>query len=55
MKKNIKDDEVRINRFLASCGIASRRAADQLILDGRVMVNGSVITKPGIMVSPSRD
>ena len=55
MKKNIKDDEVRINRFLASCGIASRRAADQLILDGRVMVNGTVITKPGIMVSPSRD
>jgi pseudouridine synthase len=55
MKNNSKDDEVRINRFLASCGIASRRAADQLILDGRVMVNGTVITKPGIMVSPSRD
>ena len=55
MKNSSKDDEVRINRFLASCGIASRRAADQLVLDGRVMVNGTVITTPGIMVNPSRD
>ena len=55
MKNSSKDDEVRINRFLASCGIASRRAADQLVLAGRVMVNGTVITTPGIMVNPSRD
>ncbi|MFZ4524398.1 MAG: pseudouridine synthase [Chlorobium sp.] len=55
MKKSNKDDEVRINRFLASCGIASRRAADQLVLGGRVMVNGVVVTTPGIKVSPSRD
>ena len=55
MKKSNKEDEVRINRFLASCGIASRRAADQLVMDGRVMVNGTVVTTPGIKVSPSRD
>ncbi len=55
MKNSSKEDEVRINRFLASCGIASRRAADQLVLAGRVMVNGTVITTPGIMVNPSRD
>jgi 23S rRNA pseudouridine2605 synthase/16S rRNA pseudouridine516 synthase len=55
MKNSSNNDEVRINRFLASCGIASRRAADQLVLDGRVMVNGTVITTPGIMINPSKD
>ena len=55
MKNSSKNDEVRINRFLASCGIASRRAADQLVIDGRVMVNGTVITTPGVMINPSRD
>ncbi len=55
MKNSSKSDDVRINRFLASCGIASRRAADQLVLDGRVMVNGTVITTPGIMINPSKD
>lgn len=46
---------VRINRFLASCGIASRRAADQLLAEGRVMINGSIVTTPGIRVNPDRD
>ena len=55
MKNSSKSDDVRINRFLASCGIASRRAADQLVLDGRVMVNGTVVTTPGIMINPSKD
>jgi pseudouridine synthase len=55
MKNSSNNDEVRINRFLASCGIASRRAADQLVLDGRVMVNGTVVTTPGIMINPSKD
>ena len=55
MKQSTVDDGVRINRFLASCGIASRRAADQLVLAGRVMVNGVVVTTPGIKVQPSRD
>ena len=52
---NNNDDGVRINRYLASCGIASRRAADQLVLAGRVMVNGKVVTTPGIKVDPAHD
>jgi len=56
MKNSSKEDvDIRINRYLALCGIASRRAADQLVLDGRVTVNGAVITQPGIKVNPSRD
>jgi len=33
---------VRINKFLASSGVASRRSCDQLILEGRVKVNGRI-------------
>lgn len=44
-------EQVRLNKFLASCGIASRRAADELIKKGRVKVNGKVITEPGISVT----
>jgi len=36
--------EVRINKFLASCGVASRRKAEQLVEQGRVTLNGTVVT-----------
>jgi len=35
-------EEIRLNRYLASCGIDSRRKCDQLILDGLVHVNGYI-------------
>lgn len=38
------DKGVRLNRFLASCGIASRRKSEALILEGRVEINGDIIT-----------
>ena len=43
--------KIRLNKFLASCGVDSRRAADQLIVEGRVEVNGQVVETPGIRVS----
>ncbi|NTU97918.1 MAG: rRNA pseudouridine synthase [Chlorobiaceae bacterium] len=55
MKKSNEEPGVRINRFIAMSGIASRRAADQLVTQGRVMVNGKVITTPGIRIDPVRD
>ncbi|WP_302014419.1 pseudouridine synthase [uncultured Akkermansia sp.] len=42
---------IRINKFLASCGIDSRRVADRLIAEGRVEVNGKVIDTPGMRVT----
>ncbi|MEM6325678.1 MAG: pseudouridine synthase [Bacteroidota bacterium] len=45
--------EVRLNRFLARAGVASRRAADTLIAEGRVRVNGDVVTAMGTKVKPS--
>ncbi len=41
---------VRLHKYLASCGVASRRKAEQLILDGRITVNGEIITTLGVKV-----
>ena len=46
-------DEVRLNRFLARAGVASRRAADALIAEGRVSVDGEVVTQMGVKVGPT--
>lgn len=42
---------MRLNRFLAACGVASRRKSDDLIRDGRVNVNGEVVTDFSTTVS----
>ena len=44
---------VRLQVFLAHCGVASRRASEKIITDGRVTVNGAVITELGTKVLPS--
>ena len=36
---------MRINKYIASCGVASRRKAEEIILDGRVTVNGNLVTE----------
>lgn len=51
----VEDGLVRINRFLASAGLASRRAAEELIEAGRVTVNGEVVTELGTRVDPAND
>lgn len=44
---------MRLNKFISSCGIASRRAADTLISDGRVTINNQVVQELGTQVSLS--
>lgn len=46
---------VRLQKFLAEAGLASRRAAEQLILEGRVSVNGTVVRELGTKVDPVAD
>lgn len=46
---------MRINKFISLCGIASRRAADTLIADGKVMVNGQVVKDLGTQVDEEKD
>ncbi len=45
----------RLNKFLAQSGIASRRGADQIIADGRVKVNGKVVSELGAKVNIYND
>ncbi|RKY62212.1 MAG: pseudouridine synthase, partial [Candidatus Latescibacterota bacterium] len=45
---------VRLNRFLSQAGVASRRKADEMVLKGRVRINGEV-ARIGQMVDPDRD
>lgn len=49
------DDQMRLNKYLAHTGITSRRAADRLIQQGRVQVNGRTIYTMGIKVDPKKD
>jgi 23S rRNA pseudouridine2605 synthase len=44
---------MRLNRFLSSCGLGSRRGSEQIILDGRVRINGEVCTNLGTRVAES--
>ena len=46
---------VRLHKVLAAAGVASRRAAEELIRAGRVKVNGTVITRLGSLADPARD
>lgn len=45
----------RLQRIIASHGIASRRASEQLILDGKVRVNGKVVRELGTKADPTKD
>jgi len=45
----------RINKLLAHAGVASRRAVDALIRQGRVTVNGSVVHELGVKIDSRRD
>lgn len=46
---------VRLQKFLAEAGVASRRASEQIILEGRVSVNGQNVTVLGTQVDPDHD
>lgn len=45
----------RLQKYLARCGVASRRRAEELIVAGAVMVNGRVVSELGVRVDPERD
>jgi len=45
----------RLQKYLARCGVASRRAAEELIRAGKVAVNGAVVTEMGVQFEPERD
>lgn len=48
-------EEIRLQKFLASQGICSRRKAEEYIINGDVTVNGTVTTELGIKIIPQKD
>ena len=48
-----QEGEIRLNRYIAQSGLCSRREADELIADGKVTVNGVVVTEMGTKVQPT--
>ncbi len=50
-----EDGLIRLPRLLAQAGVSSRREAEKIIAEGRVFLNGSRVTEPGVKVDPHRD
>lgn len=50
-----QQEAIRLQKVLAQAGIASRRASEELICEGRVEVNGEIVTELGTRVNPERD
>ena len=49
------EDKIRLQKYLAECGIASRRKAEELILQGKIRVNGKIVTELGTKIMPQID
>src|SRR3954468_14747943 len=47
--------EIRLQKFLADAGVASRRGSEQFILAGRVTVNGKAVKELGSKIDPAKD
>jgi 16S rRNA U516 pseudouridylate synthase RsuA-like enzyme len=46
---------VRLQKYMAQCGLASRRKAEELIRAGKVKVNDEIVTRLGTKVNPAKD
>ena len=47
--------EVRLQKYIAECGLASRRAAEKMIQAGKVKINGKIVAKLGTKINPQKD
>ena len=49
------EEKVRLQKYLSNCGVASRRKAEELILQGKITVNGNIVTQLGTKIDPNKD
>ena len=47
--------EERLQKYMARCGVASRRNCEEIILNGEIKVNGILVTEVGTKINPSTD
>lgn len=50
MRESNTMNKERLQKYMAECGVASRRKAEELIAQGRVRVNGKIVTEQGVKV-----
>ncbi|MDR0782901.1 MAG: rRNA pseudouridine synthase [Propionibacteriaceae bacterium] len=55
MEPNLDDTKIRLQKVIAAAGLGSRRTAEQMIVDGRIEVNGRIVTELGTRVDPEVD
>lgn len=51
----MEEDKMRLQKYLANCGVASRRKCEELILAGKISVNGKIVQELGIKITPNVD
>lgn len=47
--------EERLQKFLAEAGVASRRKSEELIKQGKIKINGTIVTELGTKINPKKD
>ena len=55
MRLKMEDNKVRLQKFLANSGVASRRKCEELILEEKISVNGKIVNELGIKIDPTVD
>ena len=50
-----RPESTRLNRYLAECGLGARRKVEELILSGRIAIDGKKSTQPGTKVMPGQE
>lgn len=48
-------EQIRLQKYLATAGVASRRKSEEYILQGKIKVNGEIVTELGIKINPETD
>ena len=49
------ENKIRLQKYMANCGLGSRRFCETLIKAGRVKINGSIVNELGIKINPESD
>ncbi len=49
------EQQMRLQKFMALCGVASRRKCEEMILSGKIQINDRIVDTLGVKINPSKD